>query len=55
MQKKCIQKTQQKPIKTPAKTQKNPAKTQKSKFSKVGFCQPCFITFVSCLTAALFT
>jgi len=30
MQKKCLQKTQQKPIKNPAKTQKNPAKTQKN-------------------------
>jgi len=30
MQKKCLQKKQQKPIKNPAKTQKNPAKTQKN-------------------------
>jgi len=30
MQKKCLQKTQQKPIKNPAKTQKTPAKTQKN-------------------------
>jgi len=40
MQKKCLQKTQQKPIKNPAKTQKNPEKPSKNpkiKILKSGF------------------
>jgi len=40
MQKKCLQKTQQKPIKNPAKTQKTQQKPKSQNFKKGVFANP---------------